>query len=178
MSNTGQYHRIQGGADSGGIGGDDIDDDRSMQSSIGMATCDENFVADHRRFNDAIHGRQGDGDGGGAAPDDGDIDDGYGSGEANEKEEEYDDDDAATMEAMGAVTRERQLLYKENAKKLTSILANIKNSTKTILGEMDVYLQETADVEKTYIRCRANTQKESRRMERVEPDVIAATQSE
>ena len=29
-----------------------------------------------------------------------------------------------------------------------------------------------------YIRCRANTQKESRRMERVQPDVLAATQRE
>jgi hypothetical protein len=172
MSNNGQYHCIKGGAD---CDGDDIDDDRSAQSSIGMATCDENFTADHRQFNDAIHGRQGGGGGGGGGTDDdGDFDDVNGDGGAPED----DDDDAATMEAMGAVTRERHLTHKENAKKLTSILASIKHSTKTILGEMDTYLQETADIEKTYIRCRANTQKESRRMERVEPDVIAATQRE
>lgn len=43
---------------------------------------------------------------------------------------------------------------------------------------MDTYLQETEEVEKTFIRCRANTQKESQRMEEVQPDVIAATQRE
>mmetsp|Transcript_23710 Transcript_23710/g.50747 ORF Transcript_23710/g.50747 Transcript_23710/m.50747 type:complete len:254 (+) Transcript_23710:131-892(+) len=85
-------------------------------------------------------------------------------------------EDALAAEAEGAVTKERQLLYKENAARLQSILENIKNSTKSILREMDAYLQETEDVEKTFIRCRANTQKESERMERVEPDVIAATQ--
>ena len=85
-------------------------------------------------------------------------------------------DDALTVEAANAVTKERQLLYKENAGKLQTILENIKNSTKNTLKEMDIYLQETEEVEKTYIRCRANTQKESQRMEQVEPDVISATQ--
>ena len=47
-----------------------------------------------------------------------------------------------------------------------------------ILREMDTYLLETEEVEKTFIRCRANTQKESQRMEEVQPDVIAATQRE
>ena len=79
---------------------------------------------------------------------------------------------------MNAVTRERTMTHQENERKLQTILQNIKNSTKNILAEMDTYLQETAEVEKTYIRCKANTEKESRRMERVEPDVIAATQRE
>eukprot|EP00578_Thalassiosira_sp_NH16_P007146 CAMPEP_0181122078 /NCGR_PEP_ID=MMETSP1071-20121207/25108_1 /TAXON_ID=35127 /ORGANISM="Thalassiosira sp., Strain NH16" /LENGTH=243 /DNA_ID=CAMNT_0023206997 /DNA_START=20 /DNA_END=751 /DNA_ORIENTATION=- len=83
---------------------------------------------------------------------------------------------ALTTEAKNAVSKERQMLYKENAAKLQSILENIKNSTKNILKEMDAYLQETEEVEKTFISCRANTQKESQRMEQVEPDVIAATQ--
>ena len=59
-----------------------------------------------------------------------------------------------------------------------SILENIKNATKGILKEMDSFLTETEEVEKTFIRCRANTQKESQRMESVEPDVNAATQRE
>ena len=59
-----------------------------------------------------------------------------------------------------------------------SILENIKNATKGILKEMDSFLTETEEVEKTFIRCRANTQKESQRMESVEPDVTAATQRE
>ena len=91
---------------------------------------------------------------------------------------EQSEDDAITAEAQSAVTKERTQLYKENAAKLQSILENIKNSTKNILREMDAYLQETEEVEKTFIRCRANTQKESQRMGQVEPDVIAATQSE
>lgn len=85
-------------------------------------------------------------------------------------------DDAATAEAMQAVTKERHQMHKENAAKLQSILENIKHSTKIILREMDTYLQETEEVEKTFIRCRASTQKESQRMEQVEPEVIAATQ--
>ena len=88
------------------------------------------------------------------------------------------EDDAVTAEAENVVTRERQMSYKENAAKLQSILENIKNSTKSILREMDSYLKETEEVEKTFIRCRANTQKESQRMEQVQPDVLAATQRE
>ena len=48
----------------GHAGQSEDDDDRSTQSSIGMATCDENFTADHQQFNDAIQGGGG-GRGGG-----------------------------------------------------------------------------------------------------------------
>ena len=89
-----------------------------------------------------------------------------------------DEDDAVTTETMQAVTKERQQIHKENAARLQSILENIKHATKIILREIDIYLQETEEVEKTFIRCRANTQKECQRMEQVEPDVIAATQRE
>lgn len=88
------------------------------------------------------------------------------------------EDDAAATEAMQAVTTERHQIHKENAAKLQSILENIKHSTKIILREMDTYLQETEEVEKTFIRCRANTQKECQRMELVESEVIAATRRE
>jgi hypothetical protein len=165
MSNN--YHQFIGQGDSGG---DDDVDDRSTQSSIGMATCDENFTANHRQFNDAIQG----GGGGGGTDDDAGVDDDYRVEEAADE----DDDDAATIEVINAVTRERTMTHEENTRKFQSILKNIKNSTKNILAEMNTYLQETAEIEKTYIRCRANTQKESGRMERVEPDVIAATQRE
>jgi hypothetical protein len=89
-----------------------------------------------------------------------------------------DEDDAVTAETMQAVTKERQQIHKENAARLQSILENIKHATKIILREIDIYLQETEEVEKTFIRCRANTRKECQRMEQVEPDVIAATQRE
>mmetsp|Transcript_37657 Transcript_37657/g.67824 ORF Transcript_37657/g.67824 Transcript_37657/m.67824 type:complete len:235 (-) Transcript_37657:1261-1965(-) len=141
------------------------DDDRSMgsratnQSSIGMASSakahtDESFMTNTEQFN--------------AATQDGSNNDAHSLVVSTE--------DALTAEAENAVTKERQMLYKENAAKLQNILENIKNSTKTILREMDVYLQETEEVEKTFIRSRDNTQKESQRMEQVEPDVIAATQ--
>ena len=174
----------------GGHGGDD--DDRSTQSSIGMATCDEDFTADHRQFNGAIQ------DGGGGGTDSHHPPVSIGGGGTNTNDNDYildednindnnndgnydddnDDNDAATIEAMAAVTTERQLLLTENTAKLQTILDSVKKSTKMILREMGTYLHESEEVEKTYIQCRANTQKEQRRMECVEPDVLAATQRE
>lgn len=89
--------------------------------------------------------------------------------------EPAEDEDEMTKENEAAVTEERRMFYEENTNRLRSILENIKNSTKTVLQEMNVYLQEMEEVEKTYIRCRAKTQKESRRLEQVEPDVGVAT---
>jgi len=82
---------------------------------------------------------------------------------------------SATAEAENAVTKERHMLYKENQRRLTGILDNMKNATQAILSEMSTYLKDSAEIEKTYIRCRANTQKESQRLESVEPDVAGAT---
>ena len=159
----------------GGHSGDD--DDRSTQSSIGMATCDEDFTADHQQFNDAIQG----GGGGGTDSLYPPVNNDYILDEDNindNNDGKYDDNNAATIEAMAAVTTEKQLLLTENTAKLQTILDSVKNSAKMILREMGTYLHETEEVEKTYIQCRTNTQKEQRRMECVEPDVLAATQRE
>ena len=86
-------------------------------------------------------------------------------------------EDKIIAENLQQVTQERQMIYKENTTRLQSILENIKNSTKTMLEEMNIYLQEMEDVEKMYIKCRAKTQKEGRRLEQVAPDVGAATQN-
>ena len=85
-------------------------------------------------------------------------------------------ENAITAEAENCVSKERIQLYKDNQRRLTSILDNIKHSTQTVLSEMSIYLKESEEIEKTYIRCRANTQKESQRLEQVEPDVAGATQ--
>ncbi|KAL7547341.1 hypothetical protein ACHAWF_010664 [Thalassiosira exigua] len=145
------------------------DDDRSMGSrgtnlsSVGMASSakphGDGTFATSGRFEAAIQ------DVSGGDPKDAEV----AAIDASE-------DDALAAEAVAAVSKERAALYKDNATKLQSILEGVKNSTKSILREMDAYLQETEEVEKAFIRCRANTQKESQRMERVEPDVIAATQ--
>jgi len=37
---------------------------------------------------------------------------------------------------------------------------------------MNVFLKETEEVEKVYVRCRAKTTRESRRLEQVEPEVL------
>ena len=195
--NTSTYGGGHGGGHGGG-GQSEDDDDRSTQSSIGMATCDENFTSDHQQFNDAIQGGGG-GRGGGGTDDSqyrppiNNIIGGGGGTNSNTNndyildednindDDNYDDDnddDAATIEAMDAVSTEHQVLKTENIAKLQTILASVKKSTKMILREMETYLHETEEVEKTYIQCRANTQKEQRRMEGVEPDVLAATQSE
>jgi len=89
--------------------------------------------------------------------------------------DDNDDDkevDALTAEAENAVTKERQMLAKENTARLQSILESIKDSTKNILNEMNVFLKETEEVEKTYIRCRAKTQRETQRLDQVEPEVM------
>ena len=176
-----------GGHGDGGHSGDG-DYDRSTQSNISMATCDENFTADHRQFNDAIQG------GGGEIDHYPLVNIGVGTNSNSSSNNnnnnnnndiildedninssndcDYEDNDT---KAMAAVTNECRLLKAENTAKLQSILDSVKNSTKMILREMETYLHETEEVEKTYIQCRANTQKESRRMECIEPDVIAAT---
>ncbi len=97
-------------------------------------------------------------------------------GPENRGKESIDKDkNCATAEAEDAVTNERHMLYKENQRLLTSTLDKMKNATQAILSEMSTYLKESEEVEKTYIRCRANTQKESERLESVEPDVVGAT---
>ena len=174
-----------------GVGGHSGEDDgRSTQRSIGMATCDENFTADHRQFNDAIqdHYHPPVSIGGGTNINNNNNNNEYildedkinnNNNDNNNNDGDYEDnDDAATIEAMAAVTNERKLLKTENTAKLQTILDSVKNSTKMILREMKTYLRETEVLEKTYIQCRANTQIESRRMECVELDVLAATQGE
>jgi hypothetical protein len=87
------------------------------------------------------------------------------------------EEDEITLENLAAVSTERSMIYKENTTRLSSILESIKNSTKTVLAEMNVYLGEMEEVEKTYIKCRAKTQKEGRRLEGVAPDVRGATEN-
>lgn len=151
-----------GGCDDRSLGSRCTNQSSISMTSSGKARADEHFMAPAGQFSaattqDAPPGVTAAGDGGLVV-------------KANAAE------DALTAEAESAVTKERQVIYKTEAGKLQSILENVKNSTKNILREMDVYLQETEEVEKAFIRCRANTQKESQRMEQVEPDVIAATQ--
>ena len=129
--------------------------------------CDENFTADHQQFNnDAIQG------GGG-----GWTDSHYRGTSTNNdcildedninNDDNYDDDDNddKTIEAIAAVTVEHQLLKHETTDKIQKILDLVQRSTETILRKTERFNNETEEVEKTYIQCRANTQKEQRRME-------------
>ena len=129
---------------------------------------DENFTADHQQVNnDAIQG------GGGGGTDSHyrgtSTNNDYILDEDNIKNDDnYDDgdNDDKTIEAIAAVTDEHQLLKKkETAAKLQKILDSVKGFTNTIFCEIGTYLHEMEEVEKTYIQCRANTQKEQRRME-------------
>lgn len=86
-------------------------------------------------------------------------------------------EDEITAENLAAVSTDRQMIFQDNTTRLQSILENIKNATKTVLTEMNVYLGEMEGVEKTYIQCRAKTQREGRRLESVAPDVAGATQN-
>ena len=92
--------------------------------------------------------------------------------EEEEEDEEVADEDPLTIETQNAITHERLALTKENTARLQSILENIKDSTKNILNEMNVFLKETEEVEKMYVRCRAETLVETRRLEQVEPEVM------
>ena len=91
---------------------------------------------------------------------------------SNNNDDDNNNGTEETQQLETAITQERQHLTKENTARLQSILENIKDATKNILTEMNVFLKETEEVEKVYVRCRAKTRGEMRRLEMVEPEVM------
>lgn len=63
------------------------------------------------------------------------------------------------------------------ASELESTLNKIKQATKTLLSEIDVYLQTAEGVTIDYLRCRASQKEEAHRLKEIEPDVAGATES-
>ena len=72
------------------------------------------------------------------------------------------------------ISVETESLYKEHETKIQSNLENIRSLLNNFMtNTLDSYLQETEEVEKTYIKCRAKTQTESRRLEKVKTSFLA-----
>ena len=61
--------------------------------------------------------------------------------------------------------------------KLHSALQRIKNVTKSMLSEMEVYLESAQSVEIEYVRCQHSQRKEGMRLMDVEPDITGTTSS-
>ena len=71
--------------------------------------------------------------------------------------------------------QESQILLPANydtKAKVQSAVGKVETSFDNFLGTMDSYFQETEEIEKTYIQCRDNTQKESRRLEQIQNDFL------
>jgi len=71
--------------------------------------------------------------------------------------------------------QESQILLPANydtKAKVQPAVGKVETSFDNFLGTMDSYFQETEEIEKTYIQCRDNTQKESRRLEQVQNDFL------
>lgn len=88
-----------------------------------------------------------------------------------------DDEDPLTTTALRAVTNTRHHIYQTSTTRLQNILQNIKDATKVVLSDLNNYLIETEEVEKVYIKLKAASERESERLEGVEPDVVGATSS-
>lgn len=58
---------------------------------------------------------------------------------------------------------------------LEKTLGDIKEATKKMLNEIDIYMKVTQEVELDYIRCQKSQRNEARRLQEVEPDVAGVT---
>jgi len=93
--------------------------------------------------------------------------------------EETSENDFSHCEESETAEEERQIqessegMKIEIGAKLEAALNQIKATTKTLLGEMDIYMQEMESIQIDYIRCHASQRKENLRLEEVQPDVTS-----
>ena len=73
------------------------------------------------------------------------------------------------------VRKYRTKAYQDAHTQLQSTLELVRNTTKTMLGEIDAFLQATESTTIDYIKCQGSQGTEARRLEEVEPDVSGAT---
>jgi len=86
-------------------------------------------------------------------------------------------EEASPTEAAEKEVREARVATTADAvSRLEEYLTAMKEATKKMLGEMDVYLKTTEGVMVDYIRCQHSQHNEARRLEECEPGVAEATQ--
>lgn len=85
------------------------------------------------------------------------------------------DDEMTTIEERqihDSLVRERENAYS----KLQETLECVRETTKTMLNEIDAFLESTESVMIDYTKCQNSQRNEARRLEEVEPDVVGATE--
>ncbi len=91
-------------------------------------------------------------------------------------------DDAIKEDNEVMTIEERQihesiLIEREKAHaKLQATLDRVRETTRDILNEIDVFLESTENVMMDYTKCQNSQRNEARRLEEVEPDVVGATE--
>lgn len=82
----------------------------------------------------------------------------------------------ATLTAMEQQIRSHKLHITETAaNELHETLTKLKDVAKTMLNEMNAYLDETEKVEVEYLKCQESLKKEAKRLNEVEPDIAGTT---
>lgn len=85
-------------------------------------------------------------------------------------------DESETTVEERHIAEQRHQITQEATTKLHSALQRIKNVTKSMLSEMEVYLESAESVEVDYVRCQHSQKKEGRRLMEVEPDIVPLVQ--
>lgn len=71
-----------------------------------------------------------------------------------------------------SILREREQAHA----KLQATLDRVRETTRDILNEIDVFLESSENVMVDYTKCQNSQRNEARRLEEVEPDVVGATE--
>ena len=94
---------------------------------------------------------------------------------ASTKESEEECNESMTIEERHI--HESILHERENAHaKLQATLDRVRETTRAMLNEIDVFLESTENVIVDYTKCQNSQRNEARRLEEVEPDVVGATE--
>ncbi len=75
------------------------------------------------------------------------------------------------------ITEQRHQITQEATTKLHSALQRIKDVTKSMLSEMNIYLESAEGVEVDYVRCQRSQKNEGKRLMEVEPEISGTTGS-
>jgi hypothetical protein len=104
----------------------------------------------------------------------------------NEEEEEEENNNDTSYTSSSSVsamvtTMEQQIrsqklhITETAANELHVTLTKLKDVAKTMLNEMNAYLDETEKVEVEYLKCQESLKKEAKRLNEVEPDIAGTT---
>ena len=93
----------------------------------------------------------------------------------HEQEEDRDGEETETAAAEKKIEEYRISATRDVAANLEGTLNRVKETTKTMLNEIEAFMLATERVTVDYLRCQTSQHNESQRLEEVEPDVAGAT---